>query len=973
MSDFYYRPVRHDDKPEQKAKKSTSSEVKTRLLNTSKSIGKLLKGKSPKNFKKPSNKNRDLKQILIWIGVGFVSLIGLGAIALTLLIAIVSVGLPNVKDLDKLAVAQSTTIYDREGNILYTKHGGENREYVSIKQISENLINATVALEDDRFWDHTGFDPTAIMRAVFGQLTGNSRGGGSTITQQYVKNAFLSPEKTYTRKLKELILAVQLEQEFEKEKILELYLNKIPYGNNAYGIEKAAQTYFEKSAKDVTLPEAVILASLPQAPTYYNPYGEHRYSQLTQEIEPDDLFGRTIRSETDLKDPEFLRGLIGRDAKIGNDEIYIKGRTDIVLKAMENVGYITKEERETALQELQSIEFKEYKEKINAPHFVFYILAELEEKYGKELVEQGGLKVYTTIDPSLQEYAEEAVEEYAASNTENYNTKNSALVSLDPTTGEILALVGSKDYFAEDIDGAVNIITQYRQPGSSFKPIVYAEAFHNRYAPASVVFDTRTAFSSSYIPNNYDGTFMGPISIRKALGQSRNIPAIKAYYLAGEEEPVIKRAEEMGIDFLDTDQTYGAPLGLGTAEVQPLDITSAFGVFASGGILHDPVAVIKVENSQGEVLDEWKESEGKEALDPQIAYLITNILSDKSVGLGENLVVSGKTTAAKTGTSTYPNGDPKDFWTIGYSPNLVTAAWSGNNTADDGRPTKSASGFTNAAPIWKKYMTNALADRPSEEFMRPEGIKEVEVSKRSGLLPGPNTPESDIVSEIFASFAVPTDIDNSGQEVEVDTRNNHLANKYCPEQFVASKLFVYLLDIGSYESWQKGADEWMESNMENEEGMAGNTIFAPVPTETSSLCTKARAKDRPKVSISNPDNNDHFKTGEHIKVYIDINARNSITEAEYFINGQMNYRTEDKPFTGTVRLPKGDPGTNNYTLSVKVYDVFGYAGEDEISIITSKNGPKSSADTSTDSSDSSTSSNTKPVSEEELAETVPTI
>lgn len=944
QDDFQYRPVNPQRRPKKK------------LIDFS---------KFPKlpNFKKGDK--WDVKQILIWCGIGFVALVGAGIILLSLAIAILSIGLPDVKDLDKLAVAQSTTIYDREGNILYVKHGGENRQYVSIDQMSDNIINATVAVEDDQFWTHSGFDPMGIARAVFGKITGSDRGGGSTITQQYVKNAFLSPEQTYTRKLKELILSVRLEQEFPKEKILELYLNKIPYGNNAYGIEKAAQIYFGKSASELTIPESAILASLPQAPSYYNPYGQHRYSELTRTFDEGEAAARNVHNEADLRDNEFMRGLIGQNVALDEEHsIYIQGRTDIVLRSMERVGYITEQEKEDALDTLQNIEFKKYQEKIAAPHFVFYVIDQLEQQYGKELVEQGGLNVYTTIDPKLQEYANTAVEEGAARNTDGYNVKNGALVSLDPTSGEILAMVGSKDYFSDEIDGAVNIITQYRQPGSSFKPIVYAQSFYNRYAPASVIFDVKTRFGASSYPNNYDGTFMGPISIRKALAQSRNIPAIKAYFLAGEQKPILELAQRMGIQFLDTERDYGWPLALGTAEVRPLDIASAFGVFANNGVRHEPVSILRVENANGEVLDEWQPDNGEEVLDPQIAYLISDILSDKSVGLGANLEVPGRVTAAKTGTSNVDIGNnnirPRDMWTIGFTPNLVTAVWTGNNSAEDGTPSASASGFTNAAPIWKSFMTKALAELPSQDFTAPEGITTESVSKLTGKLPGPNTPEDQIVEEIFASFSVPTEVDDTVSLAHIDTRNMKLANEYCPPKYVKDIRFISLQAIAPIESWQEGVDAWLEENSQSffsgEEETVSDVVYGHPSTEESELCSEKNLKSAPKISIQDPGNNEIIESGSNLEVRVRVDADNGIDKVEFYLDDQFKYSTGDKPYSGVIRLPKGEVGTNKHEITVKIIDEFGYMAEDSITIRTSTNGSSGSSDNN-DSGSSSTSGN----------------
>jgi membrane peptidoglycan carboxypeptidase len=935
--DFQYKPLN-----------STTRPAKRRLPKLPK-IGKLGNFKFPKfNFKK--GQKWDAKRIAIWVGLGIAGMFLAGVVVLAILIAVISIGLPSVHDLDKLYVAQSTTIYDREGNVLYVKYGGENRKYVPFDQISQDVINATIAIEDDQYWEHSGFDLIGIGRAFVNNIVGGSQQGGSTLTQQYIKNAFLSSEKTYTRKLKELILAVQLEQAYSKEEILELYLNKIPYGNNAFGVEKAAEVYFDKASKDLTLAEAAILASLPKAPSYYNPYGPHKYSELTTTIE------RNVKSEAELKDNEFLRGLIGKNVALNEEStVYVQGRTDLVLKAMEKLDYITESEKKDALQELQGLEFEKHKEKMYAPHFVFYVLDELEEKYGKEIVEQGGLQVYTTIDPTLQEYAETAIEEGVATMTEKYNAHNGALTSIDPKTGQILAMVGSADYFNEEIDGAVNIATSYKQPGSSFKPIVYAKSFYNRYAPASIMFDVKTRFGASNYPDNYDGKFLGPMSIRKALGQSRNITAIKAYFLADEQEGVIDLAEKMGINFLDPDHDYGWSLALGTGEVRQLDMTSAFGAFANNGIRHEPLAIMKVENAQGEVLEEWKETEGEEVIDPQIAYLITDILSDESVNLGPLLTVPGHKVAAKTGTSNKRKGTliyPSDLWTIGYSPDLVTAVWIGNTKeTEDTRLGLTASGYTAATPIWNNYMKNALSDKPASDFEVPEGLERVKVSKLTGKLPGPNTPDHLIVEEVFTSFSVPTEVDDSYSIVKIDSRNNKLANEFCPEKFTKEMGFIELHAIAPFPTWEEGVMEWMEqkaaelfSGVEctGEEGEEcetkdlGDILIGIAPTSTSELCTEENLEDKPEITIKSPKDEAEIEIGSTLKINVKIKAPNGIEKVEYYLDDQYKYSTSDAPYTGTIRLPKGEEGSNIHLITVKAIDDFGYSSEESIQIITTE-------------------------------------
>lgn len=920
----------------------------------------------------------DIKKILLWIGIAFAGLVALGVISFAALIAVISIGLPSVHDLDNLYVAQSTTIYDREGNVLYVKFGGENRQYVPYDQISNHIINATVAIEDDQFWTHSGFDLVGITRAFINNLTGGSQQGGSTITQQYIKNAFLSSEKTYTRKLKELILSVQLEQAYSKEEILELYLNKIPYGNNAFGVEKAAEVYFGKDAKDLNLAESVILASLPKAPSYYNPYGPHRYSELATTISHDEIKKRNIKSEADLFDNEFLQGLIGKEVALDEENsIYIQGRTDLVLKTMVKLNYITEEEKDKALKELKTLEFTEHRDQMLAEHFVFHVLEELEAKYGKEIVEQGGLQVYTTLDPKLQEYAQTAVNEQAPINKERFNAKNAALTALDPKTGQILAMIGSVDYYSDEIDGAVNIATQYRQPGSSFKPIVYAKAFYNRYAPSSVVFDTKTRFGSSAFPKNYDGTFRGPMSIRQALGQSRNIPAIKAYYLAGEQEGVIDLAQKMGINFLNPSLEYGWPLALGSGEVRQIDMASAFGTFANGGVRHKPVSILKVTNSQGEILEEWKESEGEEVLDPEIAYLITDILSDTSVNLGPALNVAGHKTAVKTGTSTNNKDLPNDLWTIGYTPSLATAVWVGNNKTQEGDYlTYNADGYNAATPIWNKFMTNALKDTPSEEFEVPEGIKHEKVNRLTGRLPGPNTPDYLIVDEVFASFSVPTEVDDSYNIVKIDSRNNKLANEFCPEKFTEEKGFITLRDIAPFPEWQEGADAWMAENAAklfggetpDAESVArfGDVVIGLPPTSVSELCTEERLEEKPDITIKSPRENELFEIGDTLEVEVKVESVNDTDYVEYYLDNTFKYKTSDKPYTGIIRLPKNEEEGGRHEITVKAFDKYGYSSEEVIEILTSADAEKSGKKTGDDEDNTE---DTTPADSEELPNT----
>lgn len=767
--------------------------------------------------------------------------------------------------------------------------------------------------------------------------------GGSTITQQYIKNTFLSSEKSYVRKLKELILAVQLEQAFDKKKILELYLNKIAYGNNAFGIEKAAQIYFGKTAKELDVAESAILASIPKGPSYYNPYGPHRYSLLSKQFTPEDLIFRRITGEKDLQEKEFQRGLLGKNVEIApGAEIYIQGRSDLVLNRMEKVGYIAEEERKAALDKIQKMDFKKYHEKIAAPHFVFYVIDQLEEKYGKEIVAQGGLNVYTTIDPKMQEIAERVVKEGGEANEKNYNAKNAALVAMDPKTGQILAMAGSRYYFDEKIDGNENVALDYRQPGSSFKPFVYSQAFYNRYGPASVVYDTPIQLGAAS-PKNFDGNFRGPMTIREALGQSRNIPAIKAYYAAGEQKPIIELAQKMGIKFLDPDVDHGWPMAIGSAEVRLFDMVSAFGVFANNGIRHEPVSIVKVTTSKGEVLEEWKEEEGQEVLDPQVAYLITSILSDTSVRLGPNLTIPDQINATKTGTSNRKIGYtyyPHDLWAMGYTTRLVAGVWTGNNDdRKDGNISGAADGYNVAAPIWKKFMTEALKDTPSESFPVPEGIKEVAVSTASGKLPGPSTPPDQIKSDIFASFAIPTEVDDGFIQVNIDTRTNELATEFCPKELVKTMNYRKIIDMYDRDDWLASAEGWVKEHMPAEDLKFTNVVFGTPPVAKCSLHTGENINKKPTITITSPQSGETIAAGTKLSIKIQTDAPLSAVKVEYYLDDEFKFRTVTAPFYGEIRLPFGEKSGKNHTIMARVYDGVGYTGEAVIGITIGEKAP----------------------------------
>lgn len=597
--------------------------------------------------------------------------------------------IPDLNSFDSRKVAQSTKIYDREGKtVLYDLNHDVRRNVVPLAEISPNLQKAAIAIEDSEFYNHSGVSFVAIARAIWVDIkTLSFAQGGSTITQQVVKNTILSGEKSPVRKIQEWVLAWKLEQKHTKDQILEFYFNVTPYGGTLYGAEVASRAFFGKSANDLSLAEAAYLASIPQRPTYFSPYGNNR-------------------------------------ARL--DE-----RKDYVLERMEYLGYITKEEM-VAAQKETVVFSRQQNNSIIAPHFVFYIEEQLEDMYGPDVVTQG-LTVITTLDVELQNAAQTILKEGALSNTARFNASNAAMVAIDPKTGQILSMVGSRDYFDEVIPGNYNVAVAPRQPGSSFKPFVYAAAIEKGYTAETVIFDVPTQFSTAcgvgdvsnstapcYAPQNYDLTFRGPMTFRTALAQSINIPAVKALYLAGIDN-VIDLAQRMGITTLGQAKDYGLSFALGAAEVSPLEMASAMGVFANDGVRNPPTGILEVRDMKGKVLKKFEERP-EQAITPEVARTMADIMSDNQARIPSYnpvnpLAFSDYDVAAKTGTT----NESRDAWTVGYSPNIAVAMWAGNN--DNSPMVKEIAGYI-VAPMWRQFMDFALPRLEKGYFNEPPAIPE---------------------------------------------------------------------------------------------------------------------------------------------------------------------------------------------------------------------------------------------------------
>lgn len=622
------------------------------------------------------------------LGKIFLWLILAGILSVAGIFAFYAKDLPSPGSLNTRTVAQSTKIYDRTGqHLLYEIHGEEKRTEIPFSQVPDALKYATIALEDQNFYTNHGIEITSIIRAGLADiLRRKATQGASTITQQLVKQTLLTSEKTISRKVKEAILSIELGQKFSKDEILGMYLNQIPYGSNAYGTEAAAQTFFGKHASELSLDESALLASLPQAPSHYSPYGNYT----------DDL----------------------------------KARQEYALDQMARLGYISADQASAAKQIDVLAKIRPFSENIAAPHFVMYVKDYLEKQYGDQAVEQGGLKVYTTLDWDKQRIAEQAVRDYADKNAATYRSNNAALVAADPRTGQILAMVGSKDYFGKatpagcisgkncTFEGNFNVATALRQPGSSFKPYVYLTAFEKGFTPETNIWDVDTNFSTVdgqiYNPKNYDGENRGLLQMKNSLAMSLNVPAVKTLYLAGINNS-IDTAHKMGITTLNDPSRYGLSLVLGGGEVTLIDHVNAFSTFATGGIHHDQSTILKVEDGSGKVLEEYKSDEGTRAVEEKYIAMIDYILSTNDLrapvfGTNNPLRFDDRPVAAKTGTT----NDWHDGWTMGYTPSLVAGVWTGNN--DNSVMAKGADGSYVASPIWREFMQKALANYAIEQF-----------------------------------------------------------------------------------------------------------------------------------------------------------------------------------------------------------------------------------------------------------------
>lgn len=711
--------------------------------------------------------------------------------------------IPDLSAFEERRVLQSTKIYDRTGEILlYDLHQDVKRTIVPFENISRHLKNATIAIEDDQFYTHHGIQPKSILRAAlanFGQGNLLSGQGGSTITQQVIKNSVLEREKTLSRKVKEAILAIKIERVLSKDKILSIYLNESPYGGTIYGVEEAAQSFFGKSAADVTLSEAAYLAALPQAPTFLSPYGTNR-------------------------------------------EILDK-RQRLVLERMKINGFISEEEFNEATA--TTTEFQpQAVTGIRAPHFVMYVREQLVAKYGEEALAERGLRVISTLDWDLQKEAERIVAEKAEANITKFKANNAGLVATDPKSGDLLVMVGSRDYFSEDIDGNFNIALAERQPGSAIKPFIYATAFSKGYFPETIVYDVKTQFSPQcapdspssespcYSPNNYNNKFLGPVNLRNALAQSLNIPAVKVLYLAGVRD-VLKLTADMGITSLNDPDRYGLTLVLGGGEVKLLDMTYAYGVFANEGVRAEPRSILRIEDNQGHLIEE-NAIQTKRVIDRNAALMISDILSDNVARTplwGANSQVNFKTrsVASKTGST----NNLRDAWLMGYSPNIAVGTWVGNN---DNKPMGGGLSGLIVTPMWRAFMDVALAKLEDEKFAQPE----VSLANVKPILRGEYVDLEALANSMNTSASGTIDLNIVYSDIHSIL---HYVNKNDPQGPYPTNP----ANDQQYENWEWAVQAWKNATFAN---------FVPATNTTPAVVEEAPAPEPEPTSRRNSRNRD---------------------------------------------------------------------------------------------------------------------
>lgn len=788
-----------------------------------------------------------------WGKIIFFGLVGF-SLLMVIVFAWYSRGLPDPGKVQRQS-GFSTEILDRTGEtVLYDVITDQDRRFTPLSDVPQSLKDATISIEDKDFYKHKGFDPLAIPRIIKNVIVNRRLIGGSTITQQLVKTVLLTNERKISRKIREFVLSVRIEKTYSKDEILQMYLNEVPYGGGTAGVAAAAEQYFGKEVKDLNLTESIVLAGLPQSPSRYSPY-------------------------------------------IGEPLAYVPRAKEVARRMYEDEK-ITKEVEQQVVSELGKVAFRGLGAKIKAPHFVMYVKQLLEDKYGTNILDVGGLKVTTSLDWALQEKSEHTVKEEIDKVASSLNISNGASVILDTNTGEILSMVGSKDFFDKTIDGEVNVTTRKRQPGSSIKPLVYATAFSKGYSPASVIADVITEFpgkdeNTPYIPKNYDGKEHGLLHLRDALASSINIPAVKLTALVGVDE-VLSLGYKMGFTTLEpTKETLsrvGLSMALGGAEIKLLDMVSAYSVFANGGLKVEPIAILKIEDSKGKVIFENKQVKKEQVLDEKIGFLVNSVLSDNNARLltfGPNsyLNLGSRAVAVKTGTT----NDLHDNWTVGWTKNTIVGVWVGNNNNDKMRNV--ASGVSGAAPIWRREILDVLSKQPDVPFPIPNGVSQVEVDKVSGFPAHDGFPS---YKEWFINGNLLNGPDTVHTKVKVcKSDSNKLADPISISQGnYDEKEYIVIKEndpLTAKDLWQRGINEWIVKQTDQ--------LFKP-PTE---LCGATSSMD---IQIVSP--GDRSRTdGETITFRINVVSAKPVVEVKLYVDDTLEQTFSSEPYYKQIKLSTG--------------------------------------------------------------------
>ncbi len=821
-----------------------------------------------------TRKRRPIRALILLFLSGILVLTGCAALWVSTL------KMPDLNTFESRKISQSTKIYDRTGTVLlYDVNTDIKRTVVPLSAISANIQKATVAIEDSDFYTHFGIRPTAIIRAALADITsGGASQGGSTITQQVVKNSLLTQDKTFSRKIKEWVLAIKLEKIMTKDQILETYLNETSYGGTIFGVEAASQAFFGKAASDLTLAQAAYIAAIPQAPTYFSPYGTHR------------------------------------DA--------LDARQKLVLQRMKELSLVSNNDYAAATKE-KVVFLSKNGSGIRAPHFVMMVKDYLSQKYGDDMVNGGGLKVITTLDYDMQQKAEQVITKFGPTLASTYNASNTAMVAIDPKTGDILTLVGSRNYFDPAIDGNYNIALAMRQPGSTFKPFVYSTAFKKGYTPETVLFDTKTEFSTRcnpdgtpkvatddpkkvcYSPVEYDEVFEGPLTIRQALAQSRNIPAVKALYLAGINDS-IQTAKDMGITSLNDPSRYGLTLVLGGGEVSLLDLTSAYGVFANDGVRNPYRSVLEVDDSSGNVLEKASLSPSQ-VIDPTVVRQISSILSDNNVRMASLKPIGdsvGRPVAIKTGTT----NDYRDVWTLGYTPSLVVGAWAGNN---DNVPMQHNVAGLIISPLWGAFMSQVAKNFPPEDFKTPPQPSIDSKPVLRGIWQGGVSYWKDKVSGKVATEYTPPEL-----RQEVVFNNVHTILQWVNKDDPAGPIPTNPDQDSQYKYWEYGVRNWFADYQKSHPDFKEPATFV-IPTDKDDI----HAPDKvPLVSILTPTSTDMIDPSQLLNVRLAVKSINKPQKTELYVNGKYILTSVNDPLNFYfVPADSGNLSDTN-TLSVILYD-----------------------------------------------------